>query len=298
MEISLKQLECLVAVADHGSISAAADALGVAQPTVTHQLHQLEARLGYRLLDRGPRGATVRPEGQVVVERSRRILEAVQRLGEGLVDARHVRGQVRLGIVPTASSHRFPELYRGFRSRYPGIQVDLHEHASNDLVEGVRRGDLDLAVAALPIAFADVGMAPLWKEELVVVAPAGDQALPDPVRITDLAERAFVGMRAGSGLHSRVLELFHGAGLQPRLVFQASSLPTVIGFVAAGIGIGIAPADAVRHEAEAGTVRAIHLVPPAFRQLVLIFRSLNALAPAPAALARFLMDNAPKAWLR
>ncbi|MCL6561915.1 MAG: LysR family transcriptional regulator [Firmicutes bacterium] len=292
LPISLRQLQYLVAVADHASISAAATALEVSQPSVTHQLQLLEETLGVPLVVRHPRGVRLTGAGEVVVARARRLLLEVAQLKEGLDGVAEARGKVRIGIVPTASSHQFPALYRGLGSRYPGIQVELFEESSLELVDGVRHGDLEMAVVALPLRYADIRLESLWREELVVITapdhPLGKERAVHPSR---LAEVPFVSMAPGNGLQSRVLELFHEAGTQPRIVFTARSVATIAGFVAAGVGVSIVPIEGVRHYAALGVVRMVPLSPPAFRHLVLVHRPLEELSPAAGLVVRYILGE-------
>lgn len=294
MEVSLRQLQCLVAVADHGSVSAAAFALDVSQPSVSHQLQLLEDCLGHRLLDRHARGITIRAEGQVVVERARKILQDVQGLGEGLKEVGQIRGEVRLGIVPTASSHQFPQLYRRLQSRYPLVSLNISEDTSEQLVQGVRHGDLDLAIVTLPLPYSDVVIDPLWREELVLILPPQDSWGRDSATIDMIANQPYIGLSHGNGLQSRVLELFHRAGVQPKMAFVAKTTATVIGFVAAGNGVAIVPIEAARPHANAGTIKALPLSPPAHRQLVLAHRPESMLSAPARALAHFFVNHAKR----
>lgn len=294
MDITLRQLECLVAVADHRSMSAAADFLDVSQPSVSHQLQQLEDALGYRLLNRHARGVSIRPEGQIVVDRARKILQEVESIGLGLEEAGTMRGSVRMGIVPSASSHHFPLLYRELKSRYPLVSVEIWEEFSEELVKGVRHGDLDLAVVTLPLAYSDIVVDPLWREELVLIVPSHADWGTEPVPMERLADQPYIGLTHGNGLQTRVLELFHRAGIQPRMIFEAKSIPTVIGFVAAGHGVSIVPVEAVRAQTGTGAVKAYPLAPPAYRQLVLVHRPLSLLSAPAKALVKFFMFSAKR----
>ncbi|PSR27855.1 MAG: LysR family transcriptional regulator [Sulfobacillus thermosulfidooxidans] len=292
MEITLRQLACLVAVADHGSISAAAVALDVTQPTVTHQLKLLEDLLGYRLVDRSARGITVRPEGQIVVDRARVILQQTASLADDLVDIRTVHGEVRLGIIQTASAAHFPFVYRSLMTRYPDVHLMVTEGRSMDLVEKVRHGDLDLAVVTLPLMYTDLQVAPLWREELVLIDNPSSSVQEEAITIKQLDGLPFIGLDVGTGLQRHVLALFHENGIQPRLIFQATSIATVIGFVAAGLGISIVPNQAARVYADVGQIVVRHLNPAAFRQLVLIYRPLETMPSAVRVIAQTFITQA------
>lgn len=280
MDISLRQLTCLVAVADHGSISAAAQALDVAQPTVSHQLKMLEDLIGHRLVDRSARGISVRAEGQMVVDRARAILRDVASLADDLVDIRTIHGEVRLGMIQTASASHFPFVYRRMMTLYPDVHLIVAEGRSMDLVEKVRHGDLDLAVITLPIIYTDIDIVPLWREELVLIDSPTSVLAEEPIGVKMLGGYPFIGLDAGTGLQRNVLALFHEYGIQPRIIFQATSIATVIGFVASGMGISIVPNQAARVFADVGQVVVRHLNPTAFRQLALIHRPIDTMSSA------------------
>lgn len=263
------QLRALVAVADHGSLSGAARAMDMTQPALTRQIHLLEDKVGFRLFDRSGRGMQVRMEAQTLVDKARRILEEVEGFGEEL-GKDVIQGTLKLGIVPTAAAYHFPEIYRGLVRRYPLVKVDVYEMYSMEMVEAVRRGDLDLAFGTLPLPYADVILTRLWSEELVAIFPANEPTSLSAASMEQLAERPFVGFAVGHGLSRRVLELFHESGLQPHVAYEARGIATVIGFVAAGLGISIVPAPLAYIYQDAGLIRAIPLNPAAFRQMVLI----------------------------
>ncbi len=292
MEITLRQLACLVAVADHGSISAAAEALDVTQPTVTHQLKLLEDSIGHRLVDRSARGITVRPEGQLVVDRARAILQQVISIADDLVDVRTIHGEVRLGIIQTASAAHFPFVYRRLMTRYPDVHLVVTEARSMDLVEKVRHGDLDLAVVTLPIVYTDVQVAPLWREELVLIDNPSSSSQDEAISLRQLDGLPFIGLDVGTGLQRHVLALFHEYGIQPRLIFQATSIATVIGFVAAGLGISIVPNQTARVYADVGQIVIRHLNPTAFRQLALVYRPLDTMPSAVRVIVHTFINQA------
>lgn len=292
MEITLKQLACLVAVADHGSISAAALSLDVTQPTVTHQIKMLEDVMGHRMVDRSTRGITVRPEGQVVVDKARIILQQVASIADDLVDVRTIHGDVRLGIIQTASVAHFPFVYRRLMTRYPDVHLIVTEGRSMDLVDRVRHNDLDLAVVNLPLIYTDLQVAPLWREELVLIDNASSSMQEEALSVRDLDGLPFIGLDVGTGLQRHVLDLFHEYGIQPRLIFQATSIATVIGFVTAGLGISIVPNQAARVYADVGQIVVRHLNPPTFRQLALVYRPLDTITGAVRVIAQTFINQA------
>lgn len=244
-------------------------ALDMTQPALTRQLRLLEETVGYRLFDRSARGSQLRPEGIIVVERAQAILNQVEALTDG-IDRDLVRGELKMGIVPTAASHHFPLLYRRLVQRYPGLKVDVFEMYTTQLVEGIRHGHLDLALGTLPLAYSDVSVKRLWREELVAIYPANEPPPTSPLTIPDLVERPFVGFAIGHGLSNRILELFQAHNLQPNIQHEARGIATVIGFVSAGLGISIVPDPIARIYQDAGLISVVPFSPRAHRQMILI----------------------------
>ncbi|MCY0863808.1 MAG: LysR family transcriptional regulator [Sulfobacillus sp.] len=291
--ITLTQLRILVAIADYGSLSQAAWHLGMTQPALTRQVRLLEEQVGRRLFDRDARGTRIRPDSALLVDRARQILAEVEAFSDGL-DRNLVQGEVRMGIVPTAAAHGFPEMYRRLVQRYPALKIDVHEMYTAQLVEGIRHGDLDLALGSLPMAATDVGISRLWSEELVAIFP-GNEAEPEPpVTIRDLAVRPFVGFAVGHGLSRRVLELFHEQDVQPQVRYEARGIATVIGFVAAGLGISVVPAPMARIYQQAGLVHIAPLMPRAYRQMILIYSSGHVLRNSVRAIVRFMESESKR----
>lgn len=290
--MTLRQLEYLVAVADHGSISRACDFLGIRQPTLTYQLNLLERELGYPLFRRHSRGVAILPVGQVIVERARKLINDAASLAVNAEsETKTVRGEVHLGILAVASAHRFPQLYRKFSLEYPLIQIKVRENDSANLVDELLHGDIDLGILDLPVARSGLDIRLLWKEELVVLIPPQDSLHADSVRLPDLSARAFISFAPGYGLRNTFFHLCHQAGFEPQVVFECLSIPTMIGFVAAGVGLAIAPWPSVRLHIASQVIRHAQLIPQAFREIAVVRRQQVPLSPSAEALHRFLVRN-------
>ncbi len=291
--MTLRQLEILVAVADMGSISAAAEFLGVSQPSITNQMRAFEEELGCALLNRGSRGVTLTSAGFLAVARARTVLEEAAKLPRE-IDLRReeLRGTVTLGVTPLSpvSVHHFPPMYQSFHRSHPEVYVEVIEVGSALLGEQVRKGMVDLALMPLPVFTTRLQFDVLWREELVIIAGMEDPLLDEPVTLTSLRERKFVFMKPGFGLTHTVSRLAQYAGFVPRVIQEVSSMSAMMGFVAAGIGLAIVPWESVMLEVRAGHIRAIPLSPPAYRQLALVYRQDGDLTPAANALARTIRE--------
>jgi DNA-binding transcriptional LysR family regulator len=183
--MELRQLAAIVALADHGTFSAAADALGTVQSNVSTHVARLERELGAPLFDRS-RGALTE-EGVAAVARARRVLAEIESLTADVSAVRDVlSGQVRLGIIGTTARWLSPMLMQTISERHPGVHIGVVEGSSAELSARVLAGRLDLAVSTLPAADDDLAGEALFDEDLVLVV-----ARHDPLaerELVDLAE--------------------------------------------------------------------------------------------------------------
>jgi len=171
--MDLRQLSALVGIADHGSFSAAADALQTVQSNISAHVKKLERELGCELVDRASGQLT--EAGELVVARSRRVQAELDALLSDVVALTHdVAGTVRIGIIGTTARWLVPELMRLAPKRYPLLRLVFVESTTTRLDAQLAAGQVDLAVLNLPAAGADISVTPLFEEDLVLVVPAGD----------------------------------------------------------------------------------------------------------------------------
>lgn len=272
MVMTLHQLVLLIAVADHGSISGAATTLNMAQPTITYQIRALEQELGQPLLERQPRGVSLTSAGKIVVSEGRKVLEVIAGIPNKIEQRlAQVHGEVMLGMSPVTpfSTHHFPAVYRLFHEYYPGIKVTVIEERSEKMQEMIRKGQIDIAVLALPINGWKLNIEPLWKEKLVVILPVG-RSLEPSYHIHSLKNEQFVMMRPEYSLAQRISAMAQHAGFLPKISVEVASLGALVGFVRAGMGISIVPRELAQSWESLGYVCVAELDPPQDRQLALV----------------------------
>lgn len=170
---SIRQLECIVAVADHGSFRKAATALGISQPALSAQVQAVEELLGVQVFERDRRSVLVTPAGEDIVGRAREALTAVDAVGE---TARRrgepLVGPLRLGVIPTVAPYWLPALLPTVRTKFPRLELILREEQTNRLLGQLNTGQLDAAMVALPVP-GDVTTATIGRESFVIAAPRG-----------------------------------------------------------------------------------------------------------------------------
>ncbi len=280
--MTLRQLELLIGIAHLGSISACAEYYGITQPAVTKQIHLIEEELSARLIVRGAHGAMLTDIGQKTVWQAKKVLQEAKQIAINIEASKQtVTGKIVLGVSPLSpvSIHHFPHIYRPFHKAFPDIHLEILEIEARSLTEQVCNNRVGLALTPLPLFTTKALYEPLWTEELVVLSNP-EESLPDPIPIALLRGRDFVSMKPGYHLNFMVARLAQEAGFEPRNVAEASTINSLVGFVAAGLGVAIVPADAIILEARAGLVNISRLVPRTSRRLAMVFRSREDLSPA------------------
>jgi DNA-binding transcriptional LysR family regulator len=293
MKVQLHQLRYFVAVAETRHFTQAADAVGITQPSLSKQIHALEAELGAPLFTRIRGDVRLTAAGEALLPLAERILadvETARREVQELVGVR--RGRVRLGATPSLCASLAPEVLRRFRDAYPGVDLTVYESGSQDLVRNLLRGELDLALTVLPGTGADPGLKvePILRENLVV---ASVDPLPttDPdgtVRLADLREVPLVMFRVGYDLREATIQACRQAGFEPSFAVDGGEMDAVLSFVAAGLGVALVPGVVVNRRFG---LRATRLAPPGVERTIAVARRAEApLTHAAEALRRIVLD--------
>src|SRR5579871_1595634 len=171
--MELHQLKYLVAVADQGSFTKAAQQCLVAQPSLSQQIIKLERELGQLLLERLGRRVRLTDAGQLFYEQAMAILAAVDRVKEEVVELAGERGgTVTIGAIPTVAPYLLPEQAQRFQRSYPKARVVIQEDFTEHTIASCVRGDLDVGILALPIPDVPLHVEPLFEEELLLALPA------------------------------------------------------------------------------------------------------------------------------
>jgi DNA-binding transcriptional LysR family regulator len=245
--IDLKWLRSFVVVAEEASFTRAASRVHVAQPGVSAQVRRLESELGQRLLDRSGRSVRLTEAGSAVLPFARAALDAVAGARLAVDElAGLVRGQVTVGMVSGCALPVLAELLASFHKQYPGVAISLTEDNSDQLIEMLRDGRLDLALIGSAGTEAEgstrISTAVLVDEELVAAVPPGHPlAGRETVTITALRDVPLVCLPRGTGVRAALDAACAAAGFEPRIVFEASALPMVVTMAAHGLGLAVVP---------------------------------------------------------
>ncbi|MCR6631526.1 MAG: LysR family transcriptional regulator [Magnetospirillum sp.] len=240
--MDLRTLKAFVEVVRQGGFSQAAKAVFATQPTVSKAVKQLEDELGAPLLDRLGHRVQLTAMGEVVYRRAVAMLSDREHLLAELDELRGLkRGRLRLGLPPLGSSILFAPLVAQFRSRYPGIDIELLEHGSMRLEQAVLAGEVELAVSLLPIAEV-FQWQPVRDEPMVALLPPGHRLDGrTAVRLAELAASPFILFEAGFALNHLIEEACGRRGFAPREAARSSQADFIIALVAAGLGVALLP---------------------------------------------------------
>lgn len=243
--VDVRQLQALVAVAEHGTFSSAAKALHTVQSNISAHVARLEKELGTALVDRGSGRLT--QEGTAVVARARRIqaeLDAIRsdvaRLGTELT------GDVRFGVIGTTARWLVAGLLDGLRVEHPRVRTVVVEASTTSLTLQLESGHLDLAVVNLPVDDLELATEPLFEEDLVLVAPADHPlARHDRVTLAQLGEHPLLLSAPGTALRDELELQAARAGVRLQAQAELDGVRLAASLAFQGFGAAVLPATAV-----------------------------------------------------
>jgi LysR family transcriptional regulator, hydrogen peroxide-inducible genes activator len=246
---TLRQLQYLKLLAEHGSFSRAAEAAHVTQPTLSAGVQELEKTLGAAVVDRARAGVILTTIGEEAVSRASDILARAEDLVQAAKSAgQPLSGRFRLGVIPTIAPFLLPKALPALRTRFPKLKLFLREDQTQKLIAALKAGALDAALIALPYDTQGLETAPIGEDELMAALPA-NHPLVGQVAIAPerLAEAGLILLEDGHCLREHVLA---NCGIEPPKpndegTFTATSLPTLVQMIGSGLGVSFLPAMAV-----------------------------------------------------
>lgn len=252
---TLRQLQFLVAVGMEGSFVAAAEAVGVTQPTLSSGIKELEAALGAVLVERGGRaGALLTIAGEEAAARAARILNEVEDLVRSVQSADEpFSGLFRLGAIPTIAPYLLPRIMPVLKKRFPRLRLRLREDLTARLVDGLRARSLDAAIVALPYNAHGIATLPIAEDEFLLVCQAA-HPLAERVELAPehLSAEDLLLLEDGHCLREHALTACRLGGARGSAEVSATSLQTLVQMVSGGMGVTLLPKLAADAGAAAG----------------------------------------------
>ncbi|MFA7595037.1 MAG: hydrogen peroxide-inducible genes activator [Novosphingobium sp.] len=253
---TLKQLQYLVALHEHGHFGRAAESCFVSQSTLSAGLRELESLLGVTLVERSRRVVRFTPLGNAVVEKAHRLLREAEELSELVQSAgQPLAGELRMSVIPTIAPFLLPRILPRLRKERPQLKLFLREETSADAIESLHHGRADCVLLALPFATGDVDKEIIGQDALYVAFPKDDpRDPPDEVPPTMIDEGRLLLLEDGHCLREHALAACNRPELRASATMIGTSLHTLVQMVDNGLGVTMLPEMAldagILHETE------------------------------------------------
>lgn len=249
--MEFRRLRYFAAVAEELHYTRAASRLRVAQPHLSQEIRKLEHEIGVELLSRTKRSVALTPAGRVFLEKARGLFDAIndavnaaQRAGRGET------GKLAIGFVSAAAYSTIPDAIARFRRSHPDVELAVSELNSDEGVEAVRSGRLDVCLVHPPRGMdSGLSVETAWNEPIVVALPQGHAfAQARRVALGKLKDEPWVLWRReiASRLHDEVISACAAAGFEPKVAQRTVRMATVVSLVASGVGLALVPATAAQ----------------------------------------------------
>lgn len=297
MTLSLRQLRYATALADAGHFGRAAQQCCISQPALSQQIRLLEEQCGTALFDRLGKAVRLTPFGRDFIERGRVVLERTDELlafvaGEAGMPTR----PLRFGLIPTVAPYLLPEIFPALRAALPDIHYAVSENHTDGLLADLAEGRLDLALIATtpPPGGPRLTLRPLFDDRFVLATGVGDEQR-DPVPIRQIDAGRMLLLNEGHCFRDQAIAACALGDGDASRAFAATSLSTIVEFVANGLGVTLLPAIAIRKEAADHRIRLHELAPPgASRTLALVWRESAPFAETFTRIADIVAAAAPR----
>jgi len=293
MSLDLRQLQVFEALARHGSITRAAEELGVTQPAVSIQLRKIEEQTGLALVERVGKKLLITEAGEELRRHAERVSRDLVDLEESLLLYRGVRrGRLRLAVVSTANYFLHAHL-TAFKRHFPEIDVNLKVANRDSILKALESNEADLSITGQPPDDADVVARRFMDNPLVVIAPP-DHPLAGRkrVKLADFASEPLVVRERGSGTRAAMERVLGERGLSYRVSCVLSTNTAVKQAVRAGLGLAVISSQTAELEMEANRLVTLNVEGfPVVRKWYVVYRKFNRLPPTALAFRNILLKE-------
>lgn len=247
MNPSIKQLKYLCAVAEYRHFSKAAVACHVTQSTLSAAIQELESQLGIKIFERNKKTVLITPLGDKLLTQARVILGDVEDfVGLAREHEAPLSGDLRLGVIPTIGPFLLPPILSDLRKRFTKLKLYLKEEVSAQLSQQLQQGQLDLIILAFPYPLPDMETISLFEDEFLLCLPPGHQLEKlQQVKQQQLRGESLLLLEEGHCLRDHALEACKLESADTDIVYQGTSLHTLVQMVANGLGLTLLPAISV-----------------------------------------------------
>jgi LysR family nitrogen assimilation transcriptional regulator len=261
--MDIRQLRYFSEIVEAKSFTKAADRVRIAQPALGLQIKKLEDELGVSLLRRHSRGVEPTEAGAVLLKHANAILKQVEQAKREVTDLLgSPRGEIVIGITPTASAILATRLVRACRDAYPDVSLNIVEGLSEEIMRRLGENSLDMGFTYNPTAVTGIATEPLLTEDLYLVGPVSEGKLGETVSFAEAAKKSLILPSRGYGLRDWVENIAREKGVEIDVAFEIDSVSTMRELVEGGLGWSMLPLATVQRSVAAGIVAAAQIVKP------------------------------------
>jgi LysR family hydrogen peroxide-inducible transcriptional activator len=239
---TLKQLQYLVALKDHGHFGRAAEACFVTQSTLSAGLRELESLIGVVLVERTRRVVRFTPLGVRIAEKAQRVLREAEELGDlARAAGKPLSGELRMGVIPTIAPFLLPRILPKLRAEWPDLKLYLREETTPAACDSLHRGHIDCVLLALPYQCGDIESAELFEDRLYVAFPSDVPNPPASIPPEAIDETRLLLLEDGHCLKDHILSACNRPELRAEAAMLGTSLHTLVQMVDNGLGVTLLP---------------------------------------------------------
>lgn len=240
--MDIRQLSYFIEVAKLNSYTKASQSLHLSQSTLSKVVKALEEELQVELIDRSSKQIKLTAAGEIIFAEGVKILESVDGISNHLYDLMNLKkGKVKIGIPPIIGFLFFPKIVKGFKSRYPDIEIKIQEEDSKTVKQLVKDGELDFAVAMLPAEEDDFNVIPFVNDELSLFVNESHQlAQHEEVSLIDLKDEQFILIKHKL-YYDLIVQACFNEGFAPKIAFESGEWEFISGLIAENLGVSIFP---------------------------------------------------------
>jgi DNA-binding transcriptional LysR family regulator len=290
MSVNLKLMHTFLLVAEHSSFCRAAEVSNRSQSAVSMQIRQLELQLGVALFHRTTRRVQLTREGELLLVCARRAVAELQTGLRQIKDAVDTqRGRLTLACEPTLAATRLPDILAAFQNSYPGVTAQVRELGSSDMLDCIRRQDVDFGIGPRSSNAVEFQFQPILLDEIYALIPASlDIARRETISLLELGHMPTLVLTGSSAMHSMLEKAQKATGVTLNIKYEVLQVQTQIAMAAAGLGAAILPRIAIPLKPDP-RVRAVLIVdPPLVSELCVVTLRGQLLSPVAARFVEML----------
>ena len=266
--VSLKLLKAFLALCEHRNFTRASECCHVSQSAFSGMIQRLEDEVGTRLFDRNTRTVVLTPEGELFAEAAQHLVHDIQWTFSNLKDyVIKKKGRVRVATLPSIAGDWLPQVIAEYRRLYPGISIEIHDVLSDNCIDLLRQGYVDIALAA-PNATLDEYASELFLTDSFFLICRHDHPLAthESITVDDLRGHDFIHLAGTASIQQVVVKAIDSAGINPPSL-EIRNLSTMAGFIIQGLGVSLLPELTLYHFQHPELV-AIPLAPPGINRAI------------------------------